>query len=134
MQAFVQKLIKIGKKNCLQRCEIPKDILIENPKDFKWSAENGLLTPSLKMSRLHVRKRYEEKILQILKNKETESDSSADDHNESKSDGIISTDVEFQTPEKILFSFMCKVMGVKKHDVDLDKTLEENGVDSMQVG
>ena len=54
-QLYLAELQSIGKQQGLQGWEIPAAILLE-PTPF--SAENGLLTSTLKKSRLQLEKRY----------------------------------------------------------------------------
>ncbi|XP_074603969.1 uncharacterized protein LOC141857374 [Brevipalpus obovatus] len=56
---FILRLTQLGKAGGLRRFEIPQKVLIVND---QWTLDNGLVTPSMKLRRHQIKKKYAEHI------------------------------------------------------------------------
>lgn len=56
---FITRLTEIGKAGGLKRFEIPQKVLILND---EWTLDNGLVTPSMKLRRHEIKKKYAHQI------------------------------------------------------------------------
>eukprot|EP00753_Platysulcus_tardus_P001115 PLAT11072.1.p1 GENE.PLAT11072.1~~PLAT11072.1.p1 ORF type:complete len:1238 (-),score=422.06 PLAT11072.1:44-3667(-) len=121
---ILSELRAVGRAHGLRAFEIPRGLLLEAE---PWTAANGLLTPSMKLRRIPLRKKYGDRLRELYAQlTAAATHSGASGKEEGKAD-----DKSDDSVAAVLLNMVADLVGTVASEVDLHSSFQDNGGSSL---